>query len=148
MNNYILSFANKYFSSMLEKLPQQLQDQFIGSLMVIVNSHRHNKEDEFIQSSLFSFSTVRDTMYKYSKKAQEKFFANPFFAFFMAWFTQSAEGQKFVESKYSEEKGEEYVVKMRNELLELREDAVQKIWAFIERRGGDYTLQVLVRYLD
>jgi len=41
---------------------------------------------------MFNFDTIRDTMYKYSKKSQEKYFANPFFAFFMAWFAHSNEG--------------------------------------------------------
>mmetsp|Transcript_1970 Transcript_1970/g.1426 ORF Transcript_1970/g.1426 Transcript_1970/m.1426 type:complete len:119 (+) Transcript_1970:883-1239(+) len=69
MGNYMLSFATFYFSSLIEKLPKQYQEQFIAGLTVIVNSHRHNKEDQFIRNSMFSFDTVRDTMYKYSKKS-------------------------------------------------------------------------------
>jgi hypothetical protein len=37
-------------------------------LMAVVHSHRHNKE-EFMTESSVDFSLVRDTMYKYSKKA-------------------------------------------------------------------------------
>jgi len=48
MNSFILAFAHKYFGNLIEKLPQNLQEQFIASLMVVVNSHRHNKEDAFI----------------------------------------------------------------------------------------------------
>jgi len=38
-------------------------------LMVVVHSHRHNKEDDFISDTPIDFSLVRDTMYKYSKRA-------------------------------------------------------------------------------
>mmetsp|Transcript_2982 Transcript_2982/g.2829 ORF Transcript_2982/g.2829 Transcript_2982/m.2829 type:complete len:126 (+) Transcript_2982:863-1240(+) len=45
MGNYILAFATYYFGNLLEKLPKVYQEQFIAGLMVVVNSHRHNKED-------------------------------------------------------------------------------------------------------
>lgn len=37
--------------------------------MAVVHSHRHNKEDAFLAESQVDFTLVRDTMYKYSKKA-------------------------------------------------------------------------------
>lgn len=55
-------------------------------LMAVVHSHRHNKEDAFLSESSVDFSLVRDTMYKYSKKAQERFFSIPVFAYLFAWF--------------------------------------------------------------
>ena len=67
--------------------------------MVLVHSHRHNKEDPFIAEVTIDFSLVRDTMYKYSKKAQERFFSHPFFAFLFAWFAGSYEGIKFVNER-------------------------------------------------
>lgn len=36
------------------------------------------------------FTLVRDTMYKYSKQAQKRFFENPALAFMFAWFATSA----------------------------------------------------------
>ena len=64
-------------------------------LMVVVHSHRHNKDDTFISEMTIDFSLVRDTMYKYSKKAQEKFFSFPVFAFLFVWFASSNEGIEF-----------------------------------------------------
>lgn len=65
--------------------------------MAVVHSHRHNKEEtsEIITTSTaddqanVDFSLVRDTMYKYSKNAQKRFFENPALAFLFAWFASS-----------------------------------------------------------
>jgi hypothetical protein len=65
--------------------------------MAVVHSHRHNKEEtsEIITTSAaddqanVDFSLVRDTMYKYSKNAQKRFFKNPALAFLFAWFASS-----------------------------------------------------------
>ena len=45
------------------------------------------------------FTIVRDVMYKYSKKAQERFFTYPIESFYFAHFALSKSGQKFIESK-------------------------------------------------
>jgi len=69
MNDHIQEFAYKYFGDVLSKLPEHYQVEFITILVVLVNSHRHNKEDKFIRDTRVDFTIVRDTMYKYSKKA-------------------------------------------------------------------------------
>lgn len=38
-------------------------------------------------------------MYKYSKKAEERFFQNPVFAFYFACFALSQEGIKYTQAK-------------------------------------------------
>ena len=63
--------------------------------MAVVHSHRHNKEDSFLSESPIDFTLVRDTMYKYSKKAQERFFQVPTLAFLFVWFSASQEGMDF-----------------------------------------------------
>jgi hypothetical protein len=72
-------------------------------MMVFVFAHRHNKEDKFLKETELElekyndlhldFSVVRDVMYHYSKKAQERFFTFPFEAFFMAMFATSESGK-------------------------------------------------------
>lgn len=94
--------------------------------MVVVHSHRHNKDDSFISEVPIDFSLVRDTMYKYSKKAQERFFAYPFFAFLFAWFAQSQEGINFTFAKF-QGKGDEYFLRMKEEIDELSIEAVNWI---------------------
>jgi hypothetical protein len=92
-------------------------------LMVVVHSHRHNKGEDFIKETSVDFTVVRDTMYKYSKKAQEKFFSFPIFAFLFAFFAKNSEGMEQLQKKF-EQKGSEYCEKMKNEISELKEEAV------------------------
>ena len=101
MEDLMHSFSLKYFEYILSKLSPIEQQEFITMLTVVVHSHRHNKNDEFIAETKIDFSIVRDTMYKYSKKSQEKFFSYPIFSFLFIWFAQSQEGHKFMFQKFS-----------------------------------------------
>ncbi len=95
-------------------------------LSLVVLSHRHNKEESIHRSqskkSDLDFSLVRDTMYKYSKKAQERFFRNAFLAFLFIKFATSQEGLRYIDEKF-EDKGKEYLVRMHIEMDELRVEA-------------------------
>ena len=88
---------------------QELQ-QIIVSLMAIVFSHRYVKGDKFIteaqnlsntdpEAYQIDFSIIRDVMYKYSKKAQDRFFSFPIESFLFAAFSLSDEGLNFLKSK-------------------------------------------------
>lgn len=75
-------------------------------MMMIVFSHRYCKGDLFINEATqdisnnsIDFSIVRDVMYKYSKKAQDRFFAHPIEAFLFSAFSLSDEGIQFLKSK-------------------------------------------------
>jgi len=72
------------------------------------------------------FALVRDTMYKYSKKAQERFFSHPFLAFMLAWFALCKQGYEFVSAKYMN-KGDDYIRKIKHEIDILKEDALVQI---------------------
>lgn len=95
--------------------------------MVLVHSHRHNKDDPFINNleKKVDFSLVRDTMYKYSKKAQERFFSYPIFAFMFAYFAQNEKGLDFLQKKLLEAKGIDYFNKMKKEIEELKGEALR-----------------------
>lgn len=74
-------------------------------LALVVLSHRHNKEDTISKNnekSKLDFSIVRDTMYKYSKKAQDKFFRVPSLAFLFLSFATSKEGINYISKKFKE----------------------------------------------
>ena len=78
----------------------------INTMMMIVFSHRYCKGDQFILEAAqasggnaIDFSIVRDVMYKYSKKAQDRFFAHPIEAFLFSAFSLSDEGLSFLKSK-------------------------------------------------
>ena len=72
------------------------------------------------------FTLVRDTMYKYSKQAQKRFFENPALAFMFAWFSSSTEGLNFIQSKYNE-KGQDYLDRIYQEIETLKQQALQAL---------------------
>ena len=43
------------------------KSKFLEYLKLLVFSHRHNKNDAYLQDTIESFDLVRDPMYKYSK---------------------------------------------------------------------------------
>jgi hypothetical protein len=70
--------------------PQQILN-FTSSILSIVLSHHFQKEDikKMIEGTSVDFQLVRDSMYKYSKKAEERLFTNPCFAYFFVQFATS-----------------------------------------------------------
>lgn len=80
-------------------------------VMMILFSHRHTKKDTFIEEAqqealesgckelAIDFSTIRDVMYKYSKKAEEKYFQCETESFMFAAFALSDEGVNFLKEK-------------------------------------------------
>ena len=117
MSKLLIVFANKYFGSLLAALPSQAQRQeFLSVLMSVVHSHRHNKKEETaIVRRPIDFDVVRDTMYKYSKKAQQKFFADVQLSFLFLWFLDSPASDDLLQEKFGD-KGQDYLARMRQEL--------------------------------
>ena len=66
-------------------------------------------------------------MYKYSKKAQEKFFQSSFLAYLYVWFAESGEGQQFIHEKIYKQKGAEYNLKIQQEINDLKGEAVKNL---------------------
>jgi len=79
-----------------------------------------SKQDEL------DFDSVRDAMYKYSKKAQRRFFKVPALAFFFAWFAQREEVAQMVEDRYID-KNQTYRNKLIAEINSLRKDAIKSM---------------------
>jgi len=85
-NKHTMNFTEKCFAKVLAALPtQSVKADFSANVSIVVHSHRYNNSSllELSMSSNSSkdqsfsemdFSLVRDVMYKYSKKAQERFF--------------------------------------------------------------------------
>lgn len=79
--------------------------------MLILFSHRHTKRDTFIEEAqkeaaesgakqlAIDFSIIRDVMYKYSKKAERKYFQCETESFLFAAFALSDEGLSFLKNK-------------------------------------------------
>ena len=71
---------------MLPILSEKARIEFIELVKLLVFSHRHNKNDEYLKNPLIPFSIIRDPMYMYSRNAQNNFFEFGTFAFLFAWF--------------------------------------------------------------
>lgn len=65
------------------------------------------------------FNTIRDVMYKYSKKAQQTFLEQKLLSFLFCWFAGNPDSLTFIRQKY-DSKGKEYLNKILDEIEELR----------------------------
>ena len=92
MNAVFHEFAGKHFGTQIDLV--QAVCEFLCSLLSITFSHRHSKNADIMPEGV-DFKTVRDPMYKYSKKSQDKFLCTPLLAFFVKWFIQSEKGRTF-----------------------------------------------------
>lgn len=100
------------------------EDEFselMSFMMALVNSHKHNKNVVLKNNKKLDFDTIRDTMYKYSKKSQNKFFENSVLSFIFAWFAKNS--KQFVAEKFSD-KDADYQSKIQEEIHQLRDLAV------------------------
>ena len=66
-------------------------------------------------------------MYKYSKKAQDKYFSFPIRAFFFAAFSLSDEGISFLQSKPDVANDREKLVRLQSDLAELKNKAIESL---------------------
>ena len=75
MQGLLADFAQTHFGQLMAEMTVPMVQDFMSVLMAVVHSHRHNKKEESkLIDGHIDFDIVRDTMYKYSKKVQEKFF--------------------------------------------------------------------------
>ena len=84
---------------------------------MILFSHRYTKNDLFLLEEPIEFDIIRDVMYKYSKKAQDKYFAYPVECFMFAAFALSEEGQMYLRNKPDNVKDGEKLAKMLKDLV-------------------------------
>ena len=114
------------------------RQQIIHSMMMICFSHRYNKGDRFIQeaeseaveagaANSIDFTIVRDVMYKYSKKAQDRYFQYPIEAFLFAAFALSDEGLNFLQNKPDNQADPEKLRRLKSDLAELKNQAVESL---------------------
>lgn len=75
--------------------------EYTSAILSIVLSHHFQKEDikKMVKGTSVDFQIVRDTMYKYSKKAEERFFTNPCMAYFFIQFACSDKGKDYIANK-------------------------------------------------
>ena len=72
-----------------------------AAFLSIVLSHHYQKPEikKIVDKTDVDFGIVRDTMHKYSKRAEEKFFKRSCWAFFFIQFAWSRHGKAYIDSK-------------------------------------------------
>lgn len=102
----VSGYIDKMFGPNLmnnDVLNKSQKSKIIQSMITFVYAHRHNKEDLFLmdikKEKYLDFSILRDCMYHYSRKAQDRFFNHPIEAYFFAQFAASPDGQGFIKAK-------------------------------------------------
>lgn len=112
----LVDFVQRQFPGLLDTLSEKAKFEFVELLKLLVFSHRHKKNDEYLSDPLIDFELVRDPMYKYSHQAQEKFFNFATFAFLFAWFAADPAAQSFSEKKFAENENPDYPMRMMAEV--------------------------------
>lgn len=123
----LIAFVNQEFPGLIDKMSQKARFEFIELVKLLVLSHRHNKNDDFLKDPLVDFAIVRDTMYKYSKQAQDNFFSISVFAFLFAWFAASPQGKAFAEEKFGENSDSRHILRMTTDVEVLGQEAAASI---------------------
>ena len=149
----LIAFANCEFAGLVDTLSEKAKFEFIELLKLLVFSHRHNKNDEYLKDPLIDFTTVREPMYKYSRHAQDKFFDFATFAFLFAWFEANPRAKSFSAEKFAENENTRYPERMCAEISHLGEEAQAKLQApstttpLMTQAATQVMKQALVKYL-
>ena len=123
----LISFANEEFKGLMPSLSAKAKFELIELIKLLVFSHRHNKNDEYLKDPLIDFSIVREPMYKYSRHAQDKFFDYGTYAFLFAWFEACPKAQAFAKDKFVENENSHYPDRMQSEIRQLGVEARLKL---------------------
>jgi len=73
-----------------------------------------------MDETLVDFTIVRDVMYKYSKKAQDRFFSYPIEAFLFSVFSLSDEGIQFLLNKPDNFNDNSKTMRLKSDLIDLK----------------------------
>ena len=94
-----LYFSLKVFEiKTFEHLNTDLMMEFVCCVLSVVLSHHFQKKDiaAAVKNTRIDFTLVRETMYKYSKKAELRFFENPIMAYLFIKFAENPAARELV----------------------------------------------------
>ena len=123
LNNLIKDEFPDLFACLGEKAKFEL----VELIKLLVFSHRHNKNDKYLQDPLIPFQIIRDPMYMYSRNAQNKFFDYSTFSFLFAWFESNPQAKNFALEKFKENKDPQHPNRMIAEITQLGAEAEGKL---------------------
>ena len=123
----LVEMIKQEFPGLLDKLDRKAKFQFIELFKLLVLSHRHNKNDDFLKNPMVDFSVVRDPMYKFSQEAQDVFFNESVFAFLFAWFQAKPDAKAFAYEKFEQNSDKSYPDRLMKEVALLSQEAVKQL---------------------
>ena len=113
----LTKFIEHEFTGLLPNLSQKAKFEFIELVKLLVFSHRHNKNDDYLKNPLIPFNIIRDPMYMYSRNSQNKFFSYSTYAFLFSWFEAKPESRLFSSEKFKENDNPNHSERMKSEII-------------------------------
>jgi hypothetical protein len=89
--------------------------------------HRHTKTDAFLLNSPVTYEIVRDPMYLYSQRSQDKFFEQAEFAFLFAFFARNEHARNYCFDKFNESGDADQTNRMFEEIKHLEYQALDHL---------------------
>ena len=102
---------------------EESKAEFFELLKLLVLAHRHNRSEEFFSGPPSAFDVVRNTMYKYSKQAQDRFFSHAAYAFLFLFFSHSDSGKRFAADYFDKDDDPMHSERMCREVNSLAKEA-------------------------
>lgn len=96
MDQLVSNFITEEFGKSTDYCDTIGSNSFLDSVVTVLHSHRHKKNEDFIRSR--DFSKIRKVLYSFSTAAKKTFLSNKTYALIFAHFYEKA-GKKFVERK-------------------------------------------------
>ena len=126
MHVLVKEFAIQEFGPIVEKMSEEKWNSFRTTLYSIIFSHRHKKDDEFLNG--VDFTLIRDVLYSYSTESRVMLMSDPFFSLAVINFLKNGK-EEFVKDKVKN-KPKLYSDEMYSELESLEEEANVWVSAF------------------
>lgn len=104
-----------------------MSTRYLDMLKMLLFCHRHTKTDAFLLNSPVTYEIVRDPMYLYSQRSQDKFFEQAEFAFLFAFFARNEHSRNYYLQKLGEKEDEEQAARMVQEIELLSDKAVEHL---------------------
>ena len=111
----------------LERTDRRMSICYLDMLKMLLFCHRHTKTDAFLLNSPVTYEIVRDPMYLYSQRSQDKFFEQAEFAFLFAFFARNEHARNFCLEKFNKDGDADHTTRMVEEIKFLEDQAIDHL---------------------
>ena len=93
-----------------------MSTRYLDMVKMLIFCHRYTKKEDYLLNSPVDFDVVRDPMYLYSQRSQDRFFEQAEFAFLFAFFAKNEKSREFCIKKFKDEGDEEKTELVMNQI--------------------------------